>query len=374
VCKAALAIWDMLSDNIKTGLLYVLGIFSANAPILSRYPALQDFVVKSDEGAVRATVQGWVDSASSKLAYLAQPLASLYSWVTGSGEKAEDPDKAIEANPAETEKLLNLNLHVITLMVNNLKLGYDKKAEKPSESGKAEESSAEKKDPGLIVEFFVQLHLFGQDIPERSGQVNDQLFFPFSGEFKYMAGSPIVVNSKDRTLLGNTLGPINIFPLEVSKSGVKKAGLNVSKLIIGNGIVVLTDASGLLEGKLITLKTKADLNIASYSIGGTMDLQFDNGAFKSLELTEVNDKGNFKIKKFALNNNYGGVANVQMDKLDLLENTLSATNIEASGTVENRVLKSFDFKMDKLSMDAFGSSVDVTGAHLKYVGQILIRT
>jgi hypothetical protein len=369
--KAALAAWDVLPANIKTSLLYVLGMATAGLPILSRYPALQDFVVKSDTGEVRATVQGWVDSVSSKISYLTQPLASLYSWAVGGTEQTETPDGLAQASPAEAEKLLNVNLKVITLIANDLKLGYengsDPSAKREESTGEAETADTKGK-PGLIVEFFVQLHLFGQDMPERGGQALDQLFFPFNGEFKYAAGSPIVINSKDRTLFGNTLGPVNIFPLEVSKSGVKTAGLNVSKLIIGDGIVILTDAKGQLDNKLVTLETKAELNIASYSISGSMNLQFDDGAFKSLELKDVNNDGNLKIKKFAIDNNYGGAAHVQLDKINLIKDTLSASNISASGSIENKVLKTFDFTMDNLSLDAFGSSVKVSGANLKYVG------
>lgn len=373
-CKGALAIWDSIPDNIKTGILYVMGVLTANAPVLSRYESLQGLIVKGDEGAVREKVASWTNSATYVVSYLTQPLTSLYNFLTGgssekattseSGEKGEEtPDKA------QAQKLINLNLQVITLMINNLKLGYDKKTPVGDESEKSTESGEkDKKDPGLIVEFFVQLHLFNHNIPERAGKGMDQLFFPFSGEFRYKAGSKIVINSSDKTLLGNTLGPVYIYPLEVSKSGVKSAGLEIDKLIIGNGIVILTGAMGTIKNKLVTLKTGAEVNLAGHQIGGSMNLQLNDGSFKSLSLKDVNKSGNLTLNSFSIDSSYSGEANVSIKKMDLLKNTLSATNVVAAASVSNKKFKSFDFKMEKFLLDFWGSNVKIEGAHMSYIG------
>lgn len=372
--KAALAIWDTLPDNIKTGILYVMGVLTANAPILGRYESLQGLIVKADEGEVREQVASWANSAATVVSYLSQPLTSLYNYLTGGSSDeaatAENSEKEDETpDKAHTEKLINLNLQVITLMINNLKLGYDQKTPVGDESEKTDKSKEkEKKDPGLIVEFFVQLHLFNHDIPERAGKGMDQLFFPFSGEFKYKAGSKIVINSSDKTLLGNTLGPVYIYPLEVAKSGVKSAGLEIDKLIIGNGIVILTGAKGAVKNKLVTLSTGAAVNLAGHQISGTMDLKLDDGSFKSLSLKDVNKSGNFKLNSFNINNSYSGDANVSIDKLDLIKDTLSAEKVKASAAVSNKKFKSFDFEMEQFMLDFWGGSVDIKGVHMSYVG------
>lgn len=371
--KAALAIWDTIPDNIKTGILYIMGVLTANAPVIGRYQSLQGLIVKGDQGAVRENIQGWVDTAKIAVTYFTQPLTSLYNYLTGSATETPVPDDADKQDDspskADAEKLINLNLQVITLMINNLKLGYDLKSPKlDGETEKEGEDVAHPKDPGLIVEFFVQLHLFNQNIPERKGTGMDQLFFPFSGEFKYSAGAPIVINSADKTILGNTLGSVHIHPLQVTKSGVKKAGLNMDKLIIGNGIIILTGTKGSIHNKLIKLKTAAKVNIAGHSLGGAMELQLDDGNFKSLALENVNENGNYKLKRFKLDNSYSGEADIQIDKMDIIKNTLSATNIEATTHVSNKKMKDFKFSMDDFLFDFWGSKVNIEGAHLTYIG------
>jgi hypothetical protein len=370
--KVALGVWDIIPDTIKTGILYLIGVLTANAPILGRYDSLQGLIVKGDEGEVREKLQGWVNTAKSAVNYFTQPLSSLYRFLTGSSEDvvvAPTTSEGTIPSKEETEKLINLNLQVITLMMNNLKLGYDSQEEETAPKGKEEtKTAAPKKTPGLIVEFFVQLHLFNHNLPERKGGGMDRLFFPFSGEFKYRAGSPIVINSSDKTILGNTLGPVSIFPLEVAKSGVKEAGLNIDKLIIGNGIVILTAAKGTIKNKLVTLSTEAQVNIAGHSIGGAMELQLNDGHFKSLAVKNVNNEGNYKLKEFKINDTYSGKTVIEIDKLDILKGTLSAENIKASADVENKKLKSFNFTMNKFLLDFWGSNVNITGAQLAYVG------
>lgn len=372
--KAALAVWDTIPDNIKTGILYVMGMLTANAPVIGRYQSLQDLIVKGDQGEVRESVEGWVNAAKTAVFYFTQPLTSLYQYLTGSSETEiptpESKDSESETpSKAETEKLINLNLQVITLMINNLKLGYDTKTpEQEPEQSQTSTKESEKKDAGLIVEFFVQLHLFNKNLPERKGKTMDQLFFPFSGEFKYKAGSPIVINSSDKTILGNTLGPVNIFPLEVTKSGVKNAGLNIDKLIVGNGIVILTSAKGTIKNKIVSLSTDAAVNIAGHSISGSMDLQLNDGHFKSLALKKVNDEGNYKLKKFEIDKSFNGSTDIEIEKLELLKKTLSATNVKAVAAVSNKKLTNFDFTLEEFLMDFWGSTVDIKGAHLSYTG------
>lgn len=379
--KAALAVWDIVPDNIKTGILYLIGVLTANTPLIGSSTRLQGLIVKGDEGEIREKLQGWVDTAKSAVTYFTQPLSSLYRYLMGSSGKEVVPGpKAPEdtiPTKEEAGKLINLNLQVITLMMNNLKLGYDFQTEAPKEKQEGEETPKEKQDPkapvrekvpGLIIEFFVQLHLFNQNLPDRKENGMDKLFFPFSGEFRYIAGSPIVINSEPKSLLGNTLGGVTIDTLEVTKSGVKKAELAIEELIIGNGIVTLTNSKGKIDNKLLTLLTNAELNIAGYNIGGSMELQLNNGNFNSLALKNVNEKGNYKLKEFSINNSYSGTTAIEITKLDILKGALSAEKIEAAGVVDNKKLKSFDFTVKNFLLDFWGSSVNITGAHLSYVG------
>ncbi|UII25820.1 hypothetical protein LVD15_21335 [Fulvivirga maritima] len=365
--KAALAMWDSLSDNIKTGLLYVMGVMAAKAPIIRSYKSLQGFIVSADQGEVRGQVQGWVNTAQTGMKYFTAPLTSFYQYLTGSSKEEPQPEaEAVNDETAQAddaEKLINLNLQVITLMINNLKLGYDKKSELEQEQGQG----TQQQDPGLIVEFFVQLKLFGSNIPERAGQEMDQLFFPFSGEFKYTAGSPIIINNSDRTLLGNTLGPVSIYPLVVAKSGVKSAGLNIDKLIVGNGIVILTNAKGAIQDKLLSLSTDAELNIGGYQLSGSMSLLMNDGAFESLSITNVNEAGNFKLKAFNIDKSYNGDAAIQIDQLDIIKDTLSVANVQASASVAHKKFSSFDFSIETFLLNLSGSSINVTGAYLSYV-------
>ena len=120
--KAALAVWDAIPDNIKTGILYVMGMLTANAPVIGRYQSLQDLIVKGDQGEVRESVEGWVNAAKTAVFYFTQPLTSLYQYLTGSSETEiptpESKDSESETpSKAETEKLINLNLQVITCLL-----------------------------------------------------------------------------------------------------------------------------------------------------------------------------------------------------------------------------------------------------------------
>lgn len=372
-CKAALAIWDSIPDTIKTGILYVMGVLTAKAPVLSRYDSLQDLIVKGDEGDVREKVQNWLDKATTAITYFTQPLSSLYRYITGSSEKTAVPEtkdtKDSEPGKAEMGSLINLNLHVITLMVNTLKLGYyPNKPKEENETKKQDKTTNTKQKPGLIVDFFVQMHLFGHNIPDRGDADMDRLFFPFSGEFTFTAGSSIVIIKGEKDLgIGIILGNVNIHPLEVTKSGVKKAGLKIGKLQIGSGVVILTDAEGMIDNKLITLKTNAELNIAGHKITGKIDFKMNDGKFESIMAADIAYE-QYKIVKLGIDKSYNGEAEIEIGELSLLKNTLSATGINASAKIEKKKLKNLGLTLQKLNLNFWNSAVNINGAHLSYTG------
>jgi hypothetical protein len=374
--KTALTLWDKLSDNIKTGLLYVLGFITAKLP---RTAYLQDLIVKGGKGEIRASIQAWIGDAEGWVTtvknFISAPVTNSYEAITGdhSFDPPQDPKADKSGGEEKKEKgaggMININHPVLTLQVNNLVLGYENEKNSPTTDKKPQKENPDKGKPGMIVDFFIQLHLLEHNIPEREGDAKDRLFVPFSGVITYTAGAPIVLNQNNKTASGVTIGRTTIFPLKVEGGNVTRAKLNVNTFKIGE-YIILNKTSAELDEDKVTIETDAKLNLAGFVASGNVKLVLHKkGEFNSLEIKDGRSEGDFVLNYLKIAAGYNGAVEVTKDKFDLFNGALTATGINVKGEMVDKKVSNFTSKLENLELNSFGSKAKFVNPSIEYTGE-----
>jgi hypothetical protein len=413
VCKKALSYWDMLTDNIKTGILYLLGMFAANVPGLNKIPHLQGFVVDADSGNYRKNIQKWIDTADYVLSgfgmvntavnavgdYAIKPVAKIASYVPGlassfvswglskitggttegqvetaheDAAKKEEPKQKEE--PKGKGEMININHPVLKLQVNNLKLGYDPPVTEDKDK-KEEGTTSKKSNPGMIVDFYLQLGLFGMTLPQSTGDISkddfNELFFPFSGAIQFhLSKNGITLNKADKNISNLiTIGETKINSLDIIGSEIKNAGLTIAQLKIGKEFLTLNNLAATIDDTKFKFISQADLNVAGLNAKGSVILTLDSGKFDSLRVFNASTNGDFQLVNFFVDSVYNGDLAISKEKIELFDNTLTAKGIFASGTTADKKITSLEIKADEFELNGFGKSLTVIEPKLIYTDE-----
>lgn len=376
--KTALTIWDHLTDNIKTGLLYILGVITAKLP---RTAYIQDLIVSGGKGDIRESVQGWIGHAEGWVAsvkkYVAAPVSSAYAAIMG--DKSSTPTDATATNGDVAVKkegeMISINHPVLKFHVDNLKLGYENE-KAPQKDDKAEAGdNQEKGKPGMIVNFFIQLRLFGKNIPERGeGDVKDELFVPFSGATKLKTKSSIILTNEmqlqDVVYVGKTA--ISNLNIDVSSGKMEAGELKVAELKILNDLLILKQSTASLASKKLGFSIQsAELKVVNFDITGTgVNLVVDDGEFKSLSFEKIEGKMenslNFSTENIALNMETKTLsAKLASAKVDVLGTVLEGEIKDPIITNEGIDWKEASLTLPNLSFGSGTVSVDNLKGTLK---------